>query len=41
LGAMVFDGTNNCSIYVPSDSVDAYKSAPYWSNYASRIQAMP
>jgi hypothetical protein len=24
-------------IYVPSNSVDAYKSAQYWSNYASYI----
>lgn len=28
-------------IYVPSASVDAYKSATEWSTYASRIQAMP
>lgn len=38
-----FDNTNNCPIYVPSASVNAYKSgtptAPYWSKYASRIQA--
>ena len=37
----VFDGTNNCPIYVPSQSVDAYKSATNWSTYASRIQAIP
>lgn len=30
--------TNNpCKIYVPRASVDAYKSAPNWSQYASRI----
>lgn len=29
------------AIYVPAASVDAYKSASYWSNYASRIQAIP
>ena len=34
-----FEDTNNCPIYVPSASVDAYKSA--WSTYASRIQAIP
>lgn len=36
-----FDATNNCSIYVPSGSVNAYKSATNWSTYASRIQAIP
>ena len=41
LGYGVFDGTNNCPIYVPSGSVDAYKAASKWSNYASRIQAIP
>ena len=37
----VFDGTNNCPIYVPAQSVDTYKSATNWSTYASRIQAIP
>ena len=37
----VFDSTNNCPIYVPSGSVNAYKAASGWSNYASRIQAIP
>lgn len=41
LGSSVFDGTNNCPIYVPPESVDAYKAASGWSNYASRIQAIP
>lgn len=31
----VFDNTNNCPIYVPAASVDAYKAA--WTKYASRI----
>lgn len=32
------DGTNSSfKIYVPDDSVDAYKVASYWSTYASRI----
>ena len=33
--------TNNCPIYVPSDSVQAYKSASNWSSHASRIEAIP
>ena len=33
-----FDNTKNCPIYVPCQSVDAYKSA--WSTYASRIQCI-
>lgn len=37
----VFTFTNNCPIYVPSASVNAYKSASGWSNYANRIQAIP
>lgn len=28
-------------IYVPSGSVDAYKSADNWSDYADIIQAIP
>ena len=38
IGAYTFLDTNNCPIYVPAESVDAYKSA--WSEYADRIQAM-
>ena len=37
----VFNGTNNCPIYVPSESVDAYKEDTNWKLYASRIQAIP
>lgn len=33
-----FVNTNNCPIYVPKDSVDAYKAS--WPTYASRIQAV-
>lgn len=36
-----FDTDNNCPIYVPSGSVNAYKAASGWSAYASRIQAIP
>lgn len=35
VGSNVFDDTNNCPIYVPSASVDAYKTK--FSAYASRI----
>lgn len=37
----VFDQTNNCPIYVPAESVAAYKAASGWSTYADRIQAIP
>lgn len=40
LGTTVFDNTNNCPIYVPSESVNAYKTATNWSTYASGIQAI-
>lgn len=39
-GEAMFGDTNNAPLYVPSGSVDAYKSAEYWSDYASRIQAI-
>lgn len=29
------------AFYVPADSVDAYKAAPYWSQYASIILPLP
>lgn len=41
LGTNVFYSTNNCPIYVPCDSVNAYRSASGWSTYASRIQPIP
>lgn len=40
LGSGAFGATNNCPIYVPSGSVEAYKSANNWSTYADRIQAI-
>lgn len=40
LGSDAFYGTNNCPIYVPSGSVNAYKTASGWNKYASRIQAI-
>ena len=39
LGFLPFDNTNDCAIYVPSGSVNAYKSA--WTDVSSRIQAIP
>ena len=36
-----FNNTNNCPIYVPAESVDAYKTATNWSSLASRIQSTP
>ena len=39
LGDSAFEATN-CPIYVPSESVNTYKSASGWSTYASRIQAI-
>ena len=41
LGSDAFNNTNNCPIYVPAQSLEAYKSASVWSSYASRIQATP
>ena len=40
LGSNVFDTNINFIIYVPSESVDTYKAASGWSNYASKIQAI-
>ena len=40
LGNSAFNDTNNCPIYVPSESVETYKAASKWSTYASRIQAI-
>ena len=39
--SLMLDSTNNCPIYVPAGSIDAYKSAQYWNEYADRIQAIP
>lgn len=39
--ANMFKNTSaNLVIYVPAESVEAYKSAPNWSTYASRIQVI-
>ena len=39
LGPNAFYGSNDCPIYVPEGSVDAYKTE--WSEYADRILAIP
>ena len=39
LGSNTFSNTNNCSIYVPAESLEAYQNS--WSTYADRIQAIP
>ena len=41
LGSSAFTNTNNCPIYVPAESVDAYKTATNWSSYADRLQPIP
>ena len=38
LGYNPFDDTNNCPIYVPSESLDDYKTA--WTSVSNRIQAI-
>lgn len=41
LNSLAFNGTpSTMSIYVPDESVDAYKSATNWSAYADRIKPM-
>jgi hypothetical protein len=40
-GSSMFYNTSECPLYVPANSVDKYKSANYWKNYSSRIQAIP
>jgi len=41
LGNNALYNTNNCTIFVPCQSVDVYKSASEWSRYASRIKGIP
>ena len=40
VGWGMFDETDNCPIYVPAESVELYKSATCWSEYADRIYAI-
>lgn len=41
LGSNALYNTNNCVIYVPASAVNDYRAASGWSDYASRIQAIP
>lgn len=41
IGVSAFNNTNDCTIYVPAESVNTYKTATNWSEYADRIQAIP
>ena len=36
-----YNTSPNLVIYVPAESVEAYKAASGWSSYAGRIQAIP
>lgn len=40
LGTGVLSETNNCPIYVPDESVTAYREASGWSAYADRIKPL-
>ncbi|MBQ6578184.1 MAG: leucine-rich repeat domain-containing protein [Bacteroidales bacterium] len=37
LGSHSFNDTGNCTIYVPSNSLSAYKAASGWGDYAERL----
>ena len=39
IGTNILYGADNCIIYVPRNSVNAYKTASGWSSYADRIRA--
>ena len=41
LGNYAFYATNDCPVYVPSESLNVYKSATNWSDYASRLYPIP
>ena len=40
LGSGAFNNTNNCPIYVPAESVNAYKAATNWTTYADKIKPL-
>lgn len=40
IGSSAFASTDDAPIYVPAASVDTYKAASGWRNYADRIQAI-
>lgn len=39
IGTNILYGADNCIIYVPRNSVNAYKTASGWNSYADRIRA--
>ena len=39
-GGNMFDDTNDCPIYVPASSVDAYFANEFWNQYGYRIQPL-
>lgn len=39
-GSNALTDSNNCTIYVPDESVDAYKAASGWSIYSGRIKPL-
>ena len=41
IGSGAFNGTTLTKIYVPADSVNAYKAASGWSSWSSKIEAIP
>ena len=41
LGSGAFNNSSINKIYVPAESVEAYKSATNWADYASKIEAIP
>ena len=41
VGGSLSGNMPNCPIYVPAESVDAYKTDSQWSSLASKIQAIP
>ena len=41
LGSVAFIDTNDCPIYVPCESINAYKTTYGWSSYVNRIKGIP
>ena len=40
IGSNTFSNSNNCPVYVPDESLDAYKTATNWTAIADRIKPM-
>jgi predicted nucleic acid-binding Zn-ribbon protein len=41
IGFDIFENTNDCPLYVPSEAIYNYYLAPNWKYYKNRIQAIP